>query len=295
MKFASTLIVAALALVAQALPGAELQKRAISQELYDTFLRMATISRAAYEDNCRAPGGLPLLLTIRDRATDADGYIVQDAARKQIIVAMRGTSGIGDVRVDLDNKLIPFTAIGSTGCSGCTVHQGFHKQWAAVGRTVMDTVAKFLQANPDYTIITTGHSLGGALTVLTGIALEKAYPGKVISYGFASPRVGNPAFAKFVNEAFGERMHRITHTADNVPQDLTQAEGYEHVAIEYWISRDPASPSTIVKCNGGEDRNCNISVAKANSGLAGINADHFTYMNINFSSARPVCSASRFF
>lgn len=119
----------------------------------------------------------------------------------------------------------------------------------------------------------TGHSLGGALSTIAGVSIERAFPGgKVRGIGFASPRVGNPAFAQFVNNAFGDRYKRVTHTADNVPQDLTPAEGYQAVATEYWISRDPASPANIIKCNGGEDPNCNNSVGQPNAGIGGINA-----------------------
>ena len=66
-------------------------------------------------------------------------------------------------------------------------------------------------------------------------------------------------------------MYRITHTDDNVPQDLTPDEGYQHVAVEYWISDDPAGPENIVKCNGGEDPECNAAHGTPNTGLGGIN------------------------
>lgn len=66
-------------------------------------------------------------------------------------------------------------------------------------------------------------------------------------------------------------MHRVTHTDDNVPQDLTQDEGYQHVSTEYWISADPATPENIVKCNGGEDPECNMAHGEPDTGLGGIN------------------------
>lgn len=139
----------------------------------------------------------------------------------------------------------------------------------ATSHSLAQTYAKLRYI--DYNITVTGHSLGGALTILAGTSIEKTFPGKVTGYGFASPRVGNPAFASFVDTTFGNRMYRVTHTDDNVPQDLTQDEGYRHVSTEYWISDDPATAENIVKCQGGEDPECNMAHGEPDTGLGGIN------------------------
>jgi len=268
----------------------QFSKRAISQEDYNELYRAVRFSKAAYQDNCARPLGFTKELTIRNSRYDTDGYIVKDTGRKEIVVAFRGTSGLQDAIIDMRNKLVAWTSEGSQGCSGCKVHQGFQQQWNAVQSAVLSKLRSLVAANPDYTILVTGHSLGGALSTLAGVSIERAFPGgRVRGIGFASPRVGNGPFAEFVNNAFGNRYARVTHTADNVPQDLTPAEGYQAVATEYWISQDPASPSTIVKCNGGEDPKCNNSVGKPNQGLAGINADHFLYF-FNFRTEQVPCS-----
>lgn len=131
----------------------------------------------------------------------------------------------------------------------------------------MSQLRTALGRNPDYTITITGHSLGGALTTMSAPTIAKAFPGKVTAYSLASPRVGNPAFIAFVEALVPkEKLFRLTHTDDNVPQDLTPAEGYRHMATEYWMSTDPVTAENIVQCDGGEDPTCNVAHATANAG-----------------------------
>ena len=45
---------------------------------------------------------------------------------------------------------------------------------------------------PDYAVVFTGHSLGGALANLFAINFRQKYPGKEVKlYTFGQPRVGN--------------------------------------------------------------------------------------------------------
>ncbi|TGZ80290.1 alpha/beta-hydrolase [Ascodesmis nigricans] len=291
MQLSALLFSALLAVGALSAPTTEtLHKRAVDQATYDDLYRAARLSKAAYQDRCTSPLGLTKVMTIRSILYDTDGFIVKDDAKKEIVVAFRGTSGLADIRIDLRNDLVRWTSPGSEGCSSCTVHEGFQQQWNAVASDVISTVRTLISQNPTYGILVTGHSLGGALSTLATASLAATFPSTPLrGIGFASPRVGNPAFAAFANNLYNDRYKRVTHTADNVPQDLTQAEGYQHVATEYWISADPAGAGNIVRCNGGEDPKCNKSVAKENQGIAGINADHYLYF-FNFRDETVPCS-----
>jgi predicted lipase len=172
------------------------------------------------------------------------------------------------VIIDLRNTLVPYTSPGSSGCAGCMVHQGFQQQWTSVASDVVSQVQSALQVNPEYTIVITGHSLGGALATMAAPTLEAAFPGKVTAYSLASPRVGNPAFAAFVEAAVPQgKLFRLTHTDDTVPQDLTPAEGFAHHGVEYWQSADPAAKENMVMCDGGEDQACNAGHAEPNAGM----------------------------
>ena len=76
---------------------------------------------------------------------------------------------------------------------------------------------KVLNLYPETKLCVTGHSLGGALSVLCGIRLALNFPDhdvQVINFG--CPKVGNAAFAKLVNARKNLRVHRVAHERDLV-------------------------------------------------------------------------------
>ncbi|KAF8245516.1 alpha/beta-hydrolase [Wilcoxina mikolae CBS 423.85] len=222
------------------------------------FTRAAKLSHCAYMPTCNSPVGTTRIYTIRNDTYDTDGFISRDDKRREIIVAMRGTTTQADVTVDLDNALVQSTLPGSEGCIGCTVHQGFQHQWSAVANDVVRIVRAQLQLYPFYSITVTGHSLGGALTTLAAVTLGKAFPGKVTAYSLASPRTGNPAWINWVESTIPlPKLFRLTNQNDTVPNDLTEAEGYKHHRTEFWSPVLPVTPDNMVICDGGEDPHCN--------------------------------------
>src|SRR5690242_17007035 len=70
------------------------------------------------------------------------------------------------------------------------VHHGFsavlHRTWDKIEATLADA--------HDKPLILTGHSMGGALAVLTACRLARAGRTPVATYTFGAPRVGDPAF-----------------------------------------------------------------------------------------------------
>ncbi|KAL0572599.1 hypothetical protein V5O48_009360 [Marasmius crinis-equi] len=91
----------------------------------------------------------------------------------------------------------------------------FDHRWNSVADQVISTVRSELAAHPDYSLVSTGHSLGGALSSLAGISLEQNFPGsttRMFTYG--QPRTFNPTGADFVDAQFGSKAFRIVHTTD---------------------------------------------------------------------------------
>ena len=60
-------------------------------------------------------------------------------------------------------------------------------------------VAEQLAQHPDYQLLIVGHSMGGALATLLGLSYQN-YGKSPLVITFGQPRVGNPAFAQFVDE-----------------------------------------------------------------------------------------------
>ena len=90
------------------------------------------------------------------------------------------------------------------------VHHGFG---SALRRT-WDKVERILGQVPDKPLFLTGHSMGGALAVLTACRLAKLGRPPVATYTFGSPRVGDRAFCA------GYRLttYRVVNGLDLVPE-----------------------------------------------------------------------------
>ena len=108
------------------------------------------------------------------------GYVLatNDTVKKQLI-AVRGTSNIDNVIVDAAFVLVPDKL------SGIDIHQGFLLSARDIYQQVQPEI------NPEYTIDTIGHSLGGADALILAMMLDaQGYKiGEVITFG--QPKVTN--------------------------------------------------------------------------------------------------------
>ena len=100
---------------------------------------------------------------------------------------------------------------------------------------------KVLNQYPETKLCVTGHSLGGALSVLCGIRLALKFPDhdvQVINFG--CPKVGNAAFAKLVNARKNLRVHRVAHERDLVTRVPNM--GFTHVGHTIQIGGEDFKP-----------------------------------------------------
>ena len=146
-------------------------------------------------------------------------------------------------------------------CAGCRVHGGFQDIWGDIAQTVMAVVPGLHGVHPDYSVVATGHSLGAALATLTAAHLRQRGIA-VDAYLYGSPRVGNPAFAEFVNAQPGGRAYRVTHYDDPVPRLPGHLLGYAHIDTEFWLAagdgrRTDYAPQDVLVCQGTYNKNCN--------------------------------------
>jgi len=104
-------------------------------------------------------------------ATDATGFVAVDNANKLIVLSYRGSTSlsnwIGNVNIEFDS----FAA-----CSGCKVHRGFLSAWIDSRDRVQSALSQLKNNHTDYSMIFTGHSLGGAIATLAAADLrQKGY------------------------------------------------------------------------------------------------------------------------
>lgn len=194
------------------------------------------------------------------------GYYAIDHKKKRIILAFRGTASTIDWAGNLNAFLVDYVPVvyangmGGVDCPGCKVHKGFYDFVKNNCADVIRRVSELKEEQPNYQLVVVGHSLGGALTVLTGIELQLlGHLPLVIS--FASPKVGNRELASFIDaigdtdrltteimetQSFTCGFVRVVHTGDIVPL-LPPGPFYQHGGFEYFINKRelPHSPLSL--------------------------------------------------
>lgn len=150
-----------------------------------------------------------------------------EEGEEPILIALRGTEGVPEWISDLDFFL---KKIGTkSGKYEASVHSGFWNTFAKPGSKslqcqIQNQVKTLLTENKNRDIYITGHSLGAAVTALITVDIGILFPNNnLITYNFASPRVGDDAFANII-DTFGKGSARqvvywrVVNTSDLVPE-----------------------------------------------------------------------------
>lgn len=174
------------------------------------------------------------------------GFIALDHTRKLIVIAFRGTESIRNYLVDFEIWLKKIHL-----CKGCKAHAGYWLTWKTSRHEVLSALRNATALQPDYKLIVTGHSLGGALATLC--AADLRHRGHELSlYSYGSPRTCNTALANWITGQVGGNF-RVTHLNDPVVQLPLPLGGYQHFAPEYYLdnpTNDTANISNIAVLQG---------------------------------------------
>ena len=163
-----------------------------------------------------------------------------------IYVVFRGTKTISEWIADATLSQVAYTYVPDGGMT----ETGFTGVYSSIRQEIVDEVNTLNQGGTYTTLYITGHSLGGALTVLAAPDLAQATSfTQPIVYTFAGPRAGDPTFAALYDSAIATSW-RVVNTNDEVPKlpdPVTTVVGpppdfrpqfyfYEHVNDEYDIT-----------------------------------------------------------
>ncbi|KAK2602506.1 hypothetical protein N8I77_009033 [Diaporthe amygdali] len=284
---------AALAMASPLAPARGLGPRddasALTTSIYENMQYYAEYSASTY---CNSDNAAGTLVTCTDGCPEVmangatvvgslpnttifgmEGYVAVDSVRKEVVVAFRGSSGLRNWIADLT-----FVQTSCDYTTGCAVHSGFKIAWESISEYTLAFVKTAMEAYPGYTLVVTGHSLGGAVGTLAAIEFRNmGYACDLYTYG--SPRVGNLALVKFVTDQAGAE-YRATHYDDPVPRLPPILFGYFHTSPEYWLASGPATDvdytiDEIDICLGYANTSCN-------AGTFGLDGDahlhYFQYM-----------------
>lgn len=168
---------------------------------------------------------------------DIFGLIGKNLDEKIAFVSFRGTEDATDWASDLDAMFEPYGFVAGAG----DVHLGFHEVYKTLRPTVLGALE---EASKDCDhVFVTGHSLGGALAVLSTPDLNANTAAKPIPklLTLAGPRAGLLEFHRFFNNLI-PICYRVVASGDIVPHVpfFIPPFVYEHVGVE-------------VKVDGGQD------------------------------------------
>ncbi|KAH7337905.1 Alpha/Beta hydrolase protein, partial [Pyrenochaeta sp. MPI-SDFR-AT-0127] len=181
--------------------------------------------------------------------TDATGFVAIDRTERLIVVGFRGTASLLGWIINLRFNRVPTTI-----CDGCGVHQGFWDSWLSVRDTISNAVRNAVAANPGFSVVCTGHSLGGAIASLAAADLRNAGYNATL-YSFGAPRFADAALSNYISSQPGGN-YRITHTNDPVPRVPPSWTGAVYIRPEYYITTLnflPVNQADIRICSGSLD------------------------------------------
>lgn len=193
-----------------------------------------------------------------------------DHDKERILLVFRGTASTRDWVGNIDTFPVKYEPImnydyntnQAIECNGCRVHRGFYTFLKTNCPQIISEVIALKEKHPGYKLVVLGHSLGAALTLLTGIEFQlMGLNPLVISY--AGPKVGNSDMTNFVNEIFSTQsvndyidetgeidqgLIRVVHSGDIVPK-LPPLGSFDHCGVEFRITKKelPHEASDIEK------------------------------------------------
>ncbi|WP_281557726.1 lipase family protein [Thalassomonas sp. RHCl1] len=217
---------------------------------------MAMLSAIAYrkpfEIEQYLAGRSSHIVHLKDDKTGADGFAAD--CGKFCAIVFRGTAGFTDIRTDAKAHLVPFETIGS-------VHSGFLSQLDAVWGEISTFLSRANEFNDPRPVWFTGHSLGGAVTLLAALrsvelfgtsGFESLRLGHV--YTFGQPRAGDADFANNGENLLNGRYHRATKGNDLVANVLPPGVVYTHFGREWYVKRSGAINPSVRATTKSWDR-----------------------------------------
>ncbi|KAJ2725200.1 hypothetical protein GGI07_001462 [Coemansia sp. Benny D115] len=202
------------------------------------------------------------------------GFVAHKDDTKEIIVSWRGSVVIMDWIADF--KFAP--TVWPISIKGSFVHKGFLNAYKGASENIKNVVSKLVDQYPDYKIVLTGHSLGGAEAALAAVDFTIEHPewaNRIELYTYGEPRVGNSVFADWLSsQPFP--IYRVVNQGDLVPRVPPQIMGYQHHAQEVWYKEDSESPQFCGK--NAESLDCQAGLST--SGLSLLN--HLTYPGLGY-------------
>ncbi|KAI9497378.1 Alpha/Beta hydrolase protein [Zychaea mexicana] len=197
--------------------------------------------------NCDRTANMEIVEVFTTPEHDTNAMVVRDDERKRIISVFREVT----ISTTSNNSNIQWSELTNNNYLGTYQFKGFYQSYEEVAEQIVSVVEQQVQEYPDYSLTSTGHSLGGCTSTLHALDLhQRGY--NVTLYSHAAPRIGNRAFVEYAAST-GIPYYRLTNKRDLFVDFPSRLLGYVHGGTEYWIN----SRDEIEVCpNGPETNGC---------------------------------------
>ncbi|KAH8104123.1 alpha/beta-hydrolase [Cristinia sonorae] len=212
--------------------------------------------------NCNANSGFVPVASGGDGSDTQFWFVGFDPTHSTVIVAHQGTDP-SEFEADLldadfflgnlDPSLFPGIS------SSIQVHSGFRDSHARSAPPILSAVKTAMAAHGTTHVTIVGHSLGAALALLDSVFLPLHLPASTTfkTVGYGMPRVGNQAFATYV-DTHVTNMNHINNKEDPVPILPGRFLGFAHPGGEIHIMDNnqwvtcPGDDNTSDLCEVGD-------------------------------------------
>lgn len=173
------------------------------------------------------------------------GCVLVDHGKEVVIMAFRGSTTTQDWLSDFEIYPVDYSPTSKyaydelvekgtiDACKNCKIHRGFNKFSGTLGDSFLEIVENIFKQYPNYHLVITGHSLGAALAIMSGIELKlRGYGPVVLTY--ANPKMFNREMKEWVDKLFetqivdrkcidkgelifDEGYFRVVHDEDYIP------------------------------------------------------------------------------
>ncbi|ORZ31296.1 Alpha/Beta hydrolase protein [Catenaria anguillulae PL171] len=198
-------------------------------------------------------------------------FIALRPSHSQIVVTIRGTKTLEnwwDNLTGLKRSPLPVYLTNLTQAEGgqdATVHSGFVDSYRPLRAPLQLALRTLLQGlspaanTSDWSLVFTGHSLGGAVATLAALDLAAAdfavERSRIRLVSFGMPRMGNVQFANLVDRVLAGRVARVVEENDLEPHLPPMWSGYRHFSGERYVTGEQGARS-VKACVGQEDDTC---------------------------------------
>ncbi|KAM5534497.1 hypothetical protein V8D89_011829 [Ganoderma adspersum] len=225
--------------------------------------------------NCGANPSFQPIASGGNGATVQYWFVGYDPSLKSVVVAVQGTkpSAIIPLLTDSDISLINLDSDLFPGLdSSIQAHKGFADAHSRSADDILAAVKQALNKFSTSKVLLTGHSLGAAISLLHSVYIPLQIPEAKVTYvGYGLPRVGNQAFADYVDAH--DSITSVTHInnqQDPIPILPGRFLGFHHPSGEIHIQ----DSGEWLACPGQDNTNAQCTVGDVKNLLDGHVSDH---------------------